>query len=259
VPKSRDEFPARVVPLNPTSNDPVTFVDGPDTIYAGVEFCETKEGENVYISSICDGPGPGLGLSEISLDGHFTTDVSVAPEGPAGPWKGSPSIAGSNARFSQSTILTASGGFILNGGKLGPGTAVLYPNQRGPNRKPVPSRMGMNQDFSISVRDTTPRVENLDVLSLLGDNTPPFYADASVSPNPDGLPTVNGNGGVAYMMVDYASTNVSRLGPWGGLSSLTNNSIIAGGGQLTGNEFVLNGGQQIPRPVVVTGYIRSAN
>jgi hypothetical protein len=259
VPKSRDEFPARVVPIDPTSNEPVTFVDGPDTIYAGVEFCETKEGENVYISSICDGPGPGLGLSEVSLDGHFTTDVSVAPEGPAGPWKGSPSIAGSNARFSQSTILTASGGFVLNGGKLGPGTAVLYPNQRGPNRKPVPSRMGINQDFSISVRDTTPRVENLDVLSLLGDNTPPFYADASVSPNPDGLPTVNGNGGVAYMMVDYASTNVSRLGPWGGLSSLTNNSIIAGGGQLTGNEFTLNGGQQIPRPVVVTGYIRSAN
>jgi hypothetical protein len=50
----------------------------------------------------------------------------------------------------------------------------------------------------------------------------------------------------------------SRLGPWGGLTSLTSQSLLAGGAQLNGDEFILGGGQQIPGPVITTGYIQAA-
>lgn len=260
VPKQKDQAPTRTLVPLPDSPplDEVTFTDGPNSIYADLQFCETEDGDDVHITSICDGPGPGHGLSEIEIDGHFTTDVHAVPEGPAGPWKGSPTIKGSATHFNQSTVLTASGGFIL-GGNLGPGTAVLYPNQLGAEGQVPEGRMGMNQDFAIRVEDVTPRTDTLNIQGTLSDNVPPSSADPNTDPNPDGAPTGNGNGGAAYILVDYAAVTASRLGPWGGLSALETRSLLAGGSQLDGTEFVLEGGQQIPAPTITTGFIRAAN
>jgi len=241
-------------------NDPsrvITFTDTADSIYADLQFCTTEDGDSVNITPICDGPGPGLGLSHIEVDGHFTTNAFTVPEGPGGPWKGSPSIKGSATHFNPATVLTASGGFIL-GGNLGPGTAILYPNQRGPSGKPPAGGMGINQDFALRLEDVTPRTEDLSIDTMLGDNVPPTHAEP-VPSNPDGVPTGNGHGAAAYEMVDYATVTTSRLGPWGGLTALETHSLLAGGAQLNGTEFILEGGTQIPGPVVTTGYIRAAN
>jgi hypothetical protein len=253
-------------------NDPsrvITFTDTADSIYADLQFCTTEDGESVSITPICDGPGPGLGLSHVEVDGHFTTNAFTVPEGPGGPWKGSPSIKGSATHFNPSTVLTASGGNIL-GGNLGPGTAILYPNQRGPSGKPPAGGMGINQDFALRlsvqavVTDATvspvveePLEEDLSIDTMLGDNVPPTYAEP-VPSNPDAAPTANGHGGAAYTMTDYATVTTSRLGPWGGLTALETHSLLAGGAQLNGSEFILEGGTQIPGPVVTTGYIRAA-
>ena len=104
----------------------------------------------------------------------------------------------------------------------------------------------------------TPRTEDLSIDTTMGDNVPPTYADP-VQDNPDAAPTANGNGGCAYKMVDYATVTASRLGPWGGLTSLETRSLLAGGAPLNGSEFILEGGTQIPGPVVTEGYIRAAN
>jgi len=241
-------------------NDPyrvVTFTDTADSIYADLQFCTTEDGESVHITPVCDGPGPGLGLSHIEVDGHFTANAFSVPEGPAGPWKGSPSITGSASHFNPATVLTASGGNIL-GGNLGPGTAILYPNQRGPSGKPPEGGMGINQDFTLRLEDVTPRTEDLSIDTTMGDNVPPTYAEP-VPSNPDAAPTANGHGGAAYTMTDYATVTASRLGPWGGLTALATRSLLAGGAPLDGSEFILEGGSQILGPVVTTGYIRAAN
>lgn len=241
-------------------NDPyrvVTFTDTAESIYADLQFCTTEDGDSVHITPVCDGPGPGLGLSHLEVDGHFTTNAFTVPEGPGGPWKGSPAIKGSATHFNPATVLTASGGNIL-GGNLGPGTAILYPNQRGPSGKPPAGGMGINQDFALRLEDVTPRTEDLSIDTTMGDNVPPTFADP-VPSNPDGVPTPNGNGAVAYKMVDYATVTASRLGPWGGLTALETRSLLAGGAPLNGSEFILEGGTQIPGPVVTEGYIRAAN
>ena len=242
-------------------NDPlrvVTFTDDEDSLYADLQFCETEDGDSVHITTICDGPGPGQGLAALEIDGHFTTDVHAVPGGPAGPWRGSPTIKGSASHFNQSKILTASGGFIL-GGNLGPGTAILYPNQRGPSGEVPEGGMGINQDFAFRLDDVTPRADTFDIQSVLSDNVPPTSADPTVDPNPDAAATINGNGGAAYELVDYAAVTASRLGPWGGLTALQAHSLLAGGSQLNGTEFILEGGQQIVAPTVTTGFIRAAN
>jgi hypothetical protein len=246
-------------------NDPlrvVTFTDDEDSIYADLQFCTKEDGDNVHITS--DGPGPGHGLAEIAIDGHFTTDAHIVPNGPAGPWRGSPVIKGSTARFNQSSILTAGGGgiphgMLLGGGASTPSASVLYPNQRGPSGQVPESRMGMNQDFALRLEDVTPRSDTFDIQGTLSDNVPPTSADPATSPNPDAAPTGNGNGGAAYTLEDYAAVTASRLGPWGGLTALQSRSLLAGGSQLSGNEFRLEGGQQIQAPTVTTGFIRATN
>lgn len=241
-------------------NDPYRFIhfsDSGDSLYADLQFCTKDRGKSVHITSICDGPGPGLGLSHLELEGGFTSGATSVAEGPAGPWKGSPTIKGSATHFDPATVLLASGGVIL-GGTLGPGTAILYPNQRGPTGA-NPNGFGINQDFGMDLRDVTPRGESLDIPTLMGDNVPPTYAVAPAGEaNPDGAPTGNGNGAVAYRLDDWSGT-YSHLGPWGGLSSLSTNSLLAGGAQLNGTEFTLEGGSQIASPTLTTGYIRAAN
>ena len=379
VPSSRDENTLREVEAGSIINDPddvldeaeslilndpsrvVVFSDPSDALYADLQFCEVSDGESVHITSICDGPGPGLGLSALEIEGRLTSDTHTVPEGPAGPWGGSSAVfKGSATHFNPSTVLTASGGFIL-GGNLGPGTAILYPNQRGPSGEPPAGGMGINQDFALRLEDVTAREDTFDIPTLLNDDVPPTSADPTVDPNVSnpGAGGANGHGAAAYTMTDYGprayleiggaaltagdtiefvvpsglvltavagaaganqfdissgvaptiASNIqsaiaatalpveatvtnttvtvaptvaaaadrfevvakvtntgaivvtltaSRLGPWGGLTSLTSQSLLAGGAQLNGDEFILGGGQQIPGPVITTGYIQAA-
>ena len=279
IPSSRDEETTREVEAGSIINDPddvlddaeslvlndpsrvVVFSETKESLYADVQFCEVTDGESVHITSICDGPGPGLGLAHLEVEGRLTSDTPTVPEGPVGPWgKTTPIIKGSATHFDPSKVLTASGGFIL-GGNLGPGTAILYPNQRGPSGEPPAGGMGINQDFALRLEDVTVREDALDIPTLLSDDIPPTSADPATDPNPNNPAAggANGNGSAAYIMTDYATVTASRLGPWGGLSSLETRSLLAGGAPLDGHEFILEGGNQIPAPVVTTGYIQAAN
>jgi len=244
-------------------NDPyrfVTFTDPDNALYAGVEFCEVEDGEDVHLSMLCDGPGPWEGFAFIGLDGKFTSIAFTIEGGPAGPWAGqSPVIKGSSTHFLQTSVLFASGGSYVDG-ILGPGTAILYPNARGADWSPNTSGMGMNQDFLFSLVDVTPREDLFDLASLMGDNVPPTSADPATDPNPDGVPGVFGNGAAAFILEDFAPSPFSRLGPWGGLVPLSVRSLLGGGAVLTGDEFILQGGAPLPIiTTVTTGTIEAAN
>jgi hypothetical protein len=245
-------------------NDPyrfITFTDDENSLYAGVEYCEVEDGDDVHLSTLCDGPGPGEGFAAIAIEGQFTSDEFTIEGGPAGPWAGqSPVIKGSSTHFLQTSILHASGGNFVDG-VLGPGTAIMYPNARGADWTVNNSGMGMNQDFLISLTDVTPREDLFDIVSLMGDNVPPSSADPSTDPNPDGTPGTTGNGAAAYIMEDTSLSPFSRLGPYGtGLSILGIRSLLGGGAGLDGTEFILNGGAPLPiTTTITTGVIQAAN
>ncbi len=282
VPKSRDAFPASgVFPGSPITDpadslDPeetpappdfhqfVGFQEDPSSRYASMEYCEKEFGEDVYISPICDGPGPGLGLAEIGISGSFTANEFSVEGGPGGTWGGrSPVISGSSTHFNQSTVLVASGGTYQNT-NLGPALnmgMVLYPNARASNWAPLSGgsgSMGLNQDFAMSLVTVTPYMEAWG--PLFGDNVPPTSADPGTNPNPDGIPGIFGGGAAAYIIEDFSTSPFSRLGPWAGLPDLSVRSLLAGGTPLSATEFVLEGGNPLPLSSVVTsGVLEAAN
>jgi hypothetical protein len=131
-------------------------------------------------------------------------------------------------------------------------TALLQTNQAAPGSL----GMGLNQDFRMVLRVTTPYAETL---TGAGDNVPPSLATPGLPLNPDGVPNPNGHGACVGELVDYAPTGVSRLGPWGGLIALSTNSLIAGGAQVTSAAFLLGGGSQLPPPTTTTLTILAAN
>jgi len=117
--------------------------------------------------------------------------------------------------------------------------------------------MGLNQDFRMVLTGTTPYVET--VVAVASDNTPPSLAAPGLPLNPNGVPNPNGHGACVAELVDYAPTGASRLGPWGGLASLSTNSLLGGGAQVTSTAFLLNGGNQLPAPTVTPLNILAAN
>ena len=248
VPKNNYDLPeTRVVttdPLDPTESS-VTFTAGPEARYVGLETCEVRDGDTVPLSIACDGPAPGMGLAEMALSGTLFSEwehtrIAGGPGGAFG--HASPSVAGSAMHFHPGAMLTLGGGRppsantynVLN-------TALLQTNQAAPGSL----GMGLNQDFRMVLRVTTPYA---DTLASASDNTPPSLATPALPVNPDGVPNPNGNGACVGQLVDYASTGASRLGPWGGLASLSTNSLLAGGAQVTSTAFLLNGGNQVPAP-----------
>lgn len=245
-------------------NDPyrtVAFTDPEGAIYEELSFCEVDNGGTYgNLSFACDGPAPGCGLVGLELSGSAYYDQFSVPGGPGGPLgAASPVISGTAAFFKQSSILHWSGGQYTDG-TLGPGTAILYPNFQGanPNGGAIATRMGLNQETKIELRVTTPYAENVDIPSMIDDNTPPSSPDPDADPNVDGVPGVAGNGAVAVRVIEYGSTGVSRIGPWGGLEALSIDSLLAGGSQLVGNEFTLNGGAQLPGPTVTDSQVEAA-
>jgi hypothetical protein len=259
-----DILDSEETPAPPDYHQFVGFQEDPDSLYASMEFCEKEEGEDVYISPICDGPGPGLGLAEIGISGSFTANEFSVEGGPGGTWGGrSPVISGSSAHFNQSTVLIASGGSYQNS-TLGPALnmgMVLYPNARANNWAPLSGSsgsLGLNQDFAMSLVTVTPYAETWG--AIFGDNVPPTSADPATNPNPDSVPGIFGGGAAAYIIEDYSTSPFSRLGPWVGLADLSVRSLLAGGAPLPGTEFVLEGGAPLPLISVVTsGVLEAAN
>lgn len=267
VPKSRDSASIReVIPPVPTPPDFHQFIgfqDTQDSIYAGVEFCEKEQGEEVHISPICDGPGPGLGFAGIEISGSFTANEFSVEGGPGGTWGGrSPVISGSSTHFNQSSVLIASGGSYTDG-TLGPVGMILYPNARASNWDLLSGSsgsMGMNQDFVINLSTVTPYGETWGIDSAFGDNIPPTSADPSTNPNPYGIPGIFGHGAAAYLLIDSSTSPISRLGPWVGLPDLSVRSLLGGGTPLSGVEFILEGGSPLPLIYIETsGTIEASN
>ena len=247
------------------TNDPfrtVEFSDDPASLYEDLEFCTVDDdGDEGLLSSICDGPGPGMGLVEIGFSGGLYHDEFWVLGGPGGTFgSGSPVIGGTAASFSQTSILHASGGSYVDG-ILGPvlGAAILYPNFPSGAQIIPGTGMGGSVEVKWALRYTDPFADLWGFEAAVSDNTPPTYADPDREPNPDGTPGVQGHGACAATLEDYAATGTSRLGPWGGLTALSTNSLLAGGAELDGTEFVLNGGAALPPPTTTDFQIEAAN
>jgi hypothetical protein len=235
------------------TNDPkrtVKFSLGEDALYADLDTCTVEDGESVHITTLCDAPGPGTGFAAMGLDGHLTANELSLPEGPAGTWgTQSPSIKGSATHFNPAVTLVASGGVVL-GGNLGPGTAILHPNMRGPGHKPPPGGFGINQDFgmALALRAVVTDATADPVVEQALDEAFDLPTNASDNTAPSGASPANGYGAADGVMADYAAV-ASHLGPAGGLTGLTlSDSLLAGGTPLNGSEFILVGGAQLPRP-----------
>ena len=261
VPQSRDGAITRLVVDTPDGGSEVQFSYNDSSRYASVQFYQTEQGDDLPLSTLCDGPGPGMGLSEIGISGRLTTDPFTVSGGRGGPFNranGSPVFKGSATHFGG-LVLIASGGVkqVALRGVLN--TAIAYPNARGPLGLPPESRFGLNRDFAISLSDT--QTESWDLSgSLLAnqrDNIPPSAISGPV--NPDGTPGAFGLGAcIAEITYFDASEGPSRLGPWGGLVSLTPKSLLGGGAALPNSAFILAGSVHLTPPVVTTRVLESA-
>lgn len=260
VPKNNYDLPeTRVVtndPLDPTEYS-VTFTAGSQSRYVGLETCEARDGDAVPLSIACDDPAPGMGLAELALSGTLFSEwehtrIAGGPGGTFG--HGSPSVGGSTMHFHPGAMLTLGGGRPTSANTYNVlNTALLQTNQAAPGSL----GMGLNQDFHIVLTVTTPYAET--VVTVASDNTPPSLATPALSVNPNGVPNPNGHGACVGQLIDYAPTGTSRLGPWGGLASLSTNSLLAGGAQVTGTAFLLSGGNQLPAPTTTDLTILAAN
>lgn len=252
-------------------NDPfrvVQFSDDPDALYENIEFCTVDDGgQEGLLSSICDGPAPGMGLVGLTLEGGLFWDVFTVPGGPGGTFGyatgGSPSIGGSASTFDQTSVLHASGGSYSDG-VLGGGAvrgAVLFPNYpSGPDIVPF-TGAGGSQEIRWRLDYTDPFTDIYDLPSILTDNVPPSLPDLEENePNPDGTPGVHGHGAVVVLVEDGGTTGYSRLGPWGGTPSLEPESFLAGGATvLPGNPFTLAGGAPLAANTLTTLHLEAAN
>lgn len=260
VPKNNYDLPeTRAVttdPLDPTEYS-VTFTAGSESRYVGLETCEVRDGDNVPLSIACDGPAPGMGLAELALSGTmFSEWEHTRIAGGSGGTFGhaSPSVVGSAMHFHPGAMLTLGGGRPTSANTYNVlNTALLQTNQAAPGSL----GMGLNQDTRMVLTVTTPYAET--VVAVASDNTPPSLATPALAVNPNGVPNPNGHGACVGQLIDYAPTGVSRLGPWGGLASLSTNSLLAGGAQVTSTAFLLGGGSQLPAPTTTDLTILAAN
>jgi hypothetical protein len=259
VPADQSQPETRTVVPTPPYGSVVDFTAGPNSQIVGLTECDTEEGDPINISTLCDGPGPGLGLSEIALSGTLFNNAFSVQGGPGGFFGGpSPTVNGSAQHFGGTALMAAGGrAFPLSNGTPIYMSGVLNSNPLQPNARGVsggspPPGMGMNQDFRIVVQNVL-----ADSGFSFGDNVPPSLP-ASASPNPNGTPGLTGNGACFAVLT---TTTISILGPLTGpaaLLTLSNNSLLAGGAPLTGNQFTLVGGSPIAAPTT-TFVIEAAN
>jgi hypothetical protein len=235
-PKNNRDLPiSRDVIANPvTGEDEVVFTHGPGSLYASSEYCENPVGspENLApLTSICDNNG----FAEVGLSGRLTDDAFTVAEGPAGPFRGSPTFRGSTSHFGGLTSLIAAGGRRSTQANGLLNQAVLIPNVHAPGSP----GLALNQDFALSVSYGT----QTDGYSSISDATPPSLPGESPIPvvNPNGTPVADGS--CIIKITDYGSI-YSRLGPYGRFG------VLSGGIPLALTGFTLAGGMPLPSPSV---------
>lgn len=228
----------------------VEFSDAPDTYYNEITVCTKDDGNpDLPISIACNA------WVAMELAGTMFSDSPVQ-EGGAGRGWGSMIARDNVGNFPQTSIFYLGGNNYTFTPNLGVG--VLYPsypsigNPGGDSGSIVRSFTMTLWMSSVLIDSVTsvPLIDDVDV-SAWNDNVPPTYF-GPVPFNPSGTPGTTGNGAVIVEMVNYAADGVSRLGPWGGITALSIDSLLNDG-------FVLFGGSPLNPPVTTTMVIESAN
>ena len=206
----------------------VGFENSDEDLYESLSFTEvTNEGDTEVISSICDSPFAEHGLREIALSGRYFYEKSES----AMPYP----------KFNQgggfpSTFLFASGGSKQLGGTTNNTQTLTYPlaNSGTQNRTFLYMRYSGYSE-SIDLPTTT--------------DVPTSHSSIS--------PSATTTSGGCFITISQASS-VSKIGPWGGISSLTpsGNQQVSVGGVSIGTPFstssllnggiVLQGGSKLP-------------
>lgn len=235
--------------VSTSNHQAVGFDTDPNDLYESLSFVQVDNGgEEDLISSVCDSPFAEHGLREIELSGKLFYDKAdkVLPYPKFNQGGGFPS-----------TFLFASGGSKQIGGTLNNLNTLSYPlaSQGMQNRTFMVIRMSQSIIVSTEVvlgdvtSTHTPLAESLSPISEL--DVPTAHSTALNSPS-----TSTPSGG-CYITITQAS-NVSRLGPFGGLSSLTPSGTqqISVGGVSIGSPYttssllnvgiVLQGGSVLP-------------
>lgn len=235
--------------ITSTNHSAVGFDTSAEDLYESMSFVQVDNGgEEDLISSICDSPVAEHGFREIALSGRYLYDKAnkVMPYPKFNQGGGFPS-----------TFLFASGGSKQLGGNLNSVQTLTYPlaSQGMQNRTFMVLRLSQSIAVSTEVigvdvsTTTAPLVETITSPSTL--NAPTQHSNSVNSPS---VSTTNGG---CHITIKQAG-GVSRLGPFGGLSSLTPSGTqqISIGGSAIGSTYttssllnvgiVLQGGSPLP-------------
>ena len=206
-------------PVNQTVtvlNEGTPIIPTSKDYYSDVQVCTKEQGNDVPITFIDD----NTGFQDIEIEGHFTTDNKPLEQGVAGVYNKSSSIISGTATLHNAPALHLSGGSYT--GMVLPTSTVstmLYTNIPG-------QQMGMNQQTLIQLSNIT---------------------------HEDTFTGIDDNNSCAYTITDYG-ISTDRLGPWGGLTSLTE-ALLGGGVQESVELFVLQGGTHIIPPTITEGVL----
>ena len=243
-------------------NDPhtaVTFVEEAQAQYDSMDFYDVKnDGEAGLITSICDSPYPEHGFREIALEGRpFTENGNNLPLIPSFQQLGG----------MPQTLLFASGGKRALGGLTNSTSTLTYPLAAGNHQRRTLWVFKLNQVNSQGA--DTDLQEDAPV--PLSPYAPTGHSNTPTAPN-------SADAG-CYLSVSQAG-NYPRLGPWGGLPSLTPDgnqqieigdgvtsnpigSLFTTGSLLNGgsysNGIVLQGGSLLPTSTSHEQVLQSAN
>ena len=223
-------------------NDPyryVDFISEMDGLYEEMEFIEIDDGgQTGLISSICDTSFSGHGLLEMSLEGTYfsesnpsslnkRTDDLIYPL--------TTFIMG-GSHLTQSVIGNAS---LMS---LWPSTPEMFGIDAGALNRQIQIVLRLNGTILVSPGVEVPLEEDL-TISPEADNVPPSYS-TDYDFVPDGVPG-SGYGAALGVMEEFQPT--TKIGPWGGLSSLEPASLLYGvspeqpwGIPASGEGFVMN-------------------
>jgi hypothetical protein len=206
-------------------NDPAGFVTAasdPDSLYSSMSFMEIEDGgEEGLISTPDDGPAPALGFAGIELSGRILVEGSAPLPRPAHEQRGG----------AMGGLLHAGGGaFSHDTGKLGGGASANAGAALWPTAPSRPSAPGPGAAGTRTLWDIRPL--------HLEDGTVPTEAACH------------------YILEDASgASGYSRIGPWGGLEALTDQSLISGGPDSLVGGIVLAGGGSLTAPSRIEGQL----
>lgn len=267
VPKNQEaeilplvEFGSRINDPNDTLNsdpdfilnDPYRYVDFSSTenmLYEGMQFLEVDNGgQTGLISSICDISFSGHGLLEISVEGGYFSETNSAVLN-----KRTADIVYPYSDFimggSHATPSLIGSSNLLPLGPLSAGMSAL--NMLSPFNCQTQMVLILGGTIFVSPGVEEPLIEDASIAAT-ADNVPPSYStDYSIMP--DGVPG-SGYGACLGVMEEFVPT--TKIGPWGGLSSLAPASLLYGvsaeqpwGVPASGSGFIMN---PTPTPSTIT-------